>query len=292
MAEQPDKTFTDGDRWLSDAFVEALQMSLEAMTSERPQVVWQPVSVTSLTPEASSWLWFEQPFTAGAGTTGWVAVSGETRDEIGRKALLAAGIDDATPDDCQSTWKEILGQVLSGLGQALGRRLRREVTCENGKDAAGPPSTDWVAKLEITFAGAPPFSICFAWNKALHEVLEPQQAPQAAPQPSAPAAKASSAAGAARKANPSVENSRTLDLLLEVELPVSVSFGRAQLPLKDVLKLNSGSIVELNRSISEPVDIIVNNCVIARGEVVVVEGNYGVRIKQIISKEERLRTLH
>jgi flagellar motor switch protein FliN/FliY len=88
------------------------------------------------------------------------------------------------------------------------------------------------------------------------------------------------------------ENSRTLGLLLEVELPVSVSFGRTQLELKDVLKLNSGSIVELNRSITEPVELIVNNCVIARGEVVVVEGNYGVRIKQIISKEERLRTLH
>ena len=78
---------------------------------------------------------------------------------------------------------------------------------------------------------------------------------------------------------------------MEVELPVSVSFGRAQIPLKDVLKLNSGSIVELNRTINEPVEIIVNNCVIARGEVVVIDGNYGVRIRQVISREERLRTL-
>jgi len=83
-----------------------------------------------------------------------------------------------------------------------------------------------------------------------------------------------------------------LDVLLEVELPVCVSFGRAQLPLRDVLKLTSGSIVELNRTITEPVDVIVNNCVIARGEVVVIEGNYGVRIQQIVSREERLRTLH
>jgi flagellar motor switch protein FliN/FliY len=89
-----------------------------------------------------------------------------------------------------------------------------------------------------------------------------------------------------------VEKSKTLALLLEVELPVSVSFGRAQLPLRDVLKLSSGSIVELNRSVTEPVEVIVNNCVIARGEVVVIEGNYGVRINQIISREERLRTLH
>jgi flagellar motor switch protein FliN/FliY len=84
---------------------------------------------------------------------------------------------------------------------------------------------------------------------------------------------------------------RTLDLLMEVDLPVSISFGRAQLPLKDVLKLSVGSIVELNRTLSEPVEVIVNNCVVARGEVVVVEGNYGVRIQEIISREKRLRTL-
>ena len=75
-----------------------------------------------------------------------------------------------------------------------------------------------------------------------------------------------------------------------VRLTVDV-LGRAELPLRDVLKLNSGSIVELNRTISDPVEIIVNNCVIARGEVVVVEGNYGVRFHQVVSREERLRTL-
>ncbi len=78
---------------------------------------------------------------------------------------------------------------------------------------------------------------------------------------------------------------------MEVELPVGVSFGRAQMRLKDAVKLTTGSIVELNRSVTEPVEVLVNNCVIARGEVVVVEGNYGVRIRQIVSREERLRTL-
>ena len=83
-----------------------------------------------------------------------------------------------------------------------------------------------------------------------------------------------------------------MDLLLDVELPVSISFGRTQLLLKDVIKLTTGSIVELNRSITEPVEVIVNNCVIARGEVVVLDGNYGVRIHQIISRQERLRSLN
>ena len=86
--------------------------------------------------------------------------------------------------------------------------------------------------------------------------------------------------------------SGTFDLLLEVELGVSISFGRAMVPLRDVSRLTSGSVVELNRTVSDPVEVIVNNCVIARGEVVVVEGNYGVRIQQIVSPRERLRTLH
>jgi flagellar motor switch protein FliN/FliY len=76
-----------------------------------------------------------------------------------------------------------------------------------------------------------------------------------------------------------------------VELPVSVSFGHVQLPLKDVLKLTAGSIIELNRTVDELVEVIVNNCVVARGEVVVVEGNYGVRIHQIMTRQERLETL-
>jgi flagellar motor switch protein FliN/FliY len=82
-----------------------------------------------------------------------------------------------------------------------------------------------------------------------------------------------------------------MDLLLDVELPVSISFGKTQLPLKDVLKLTTGSIVELNRAITEPVEILVNHCLVARGEVVVVEGNYGIRIKQIASHQDRLRSL-
>ncbi len=84
----------------------------------------------------------------------------------------------------------------------------------------------------------------------------------------------------------------TLDLLLDVELPLSISFGRTYLPVREILKLSTGSIVELNCPANEYVDVIVNNCTIARGEVVVVEGNYGVRIDEIISRRERLQLQH
>jgi len=85
-----------------------------------------------------------------------------------------------------------------------------------------------------------------------------------------------------------VKNLETLDLLLDVELPVSVSFGKAQMPLQQVLKWTPGSIVELECGVNEPVEVVVNNCVIARGEVVVVDGNYGVRVQHIVSRAQRL----
>ncbi len=88
--------------------------------------------------------------------------------------------------------------------------------------------------------------------------------------------------------NGPVKNLETLDLLLDVELPVSVSFGKTQMPLQQVLKWIPGSIVELECGVNEPVEVVVNNCVIARGEVVVVDGNYGVRVQQIVSRAQRL----
>jgi flagellar motor switch protein FliN/FliY len=82
-----------------------------------------------------------------------------------------------------------------------------------------------------------------------------------------------------------------IDLLLDVELPITVSFGETNIPLKDVLKFGVGSVIELNRAVNDPVTIIVNDKPIARGEVVMVDGNYGVRVLEVESAADRLRSL-
>jgi flagellar motor switch protein FliN/FliY len=82
-----------------------------------------------------------------------------------------------------------------------------------------------------------------------------------------------------------------INLLLDVELPVSVSFGHAEMQLKDVLKLGTGSVIELDKSVNDPVTIIVNHKPIAKGEVVMVDGNYGVRILEVESTADRIRSL-
>jgi len=82
-----------------------------------------------------------------------------------------------------------------------------------------------------------------------------------------------------------------IDLLLDVELPISVSFGHCEMALRDVLKLGSGSVIELNKAVNDPVTVIVNHKPIAKGEVVMVEGNYGVRILEVESTADRIRSL-
>jgi flagellar motor switch protein FliN/FliY len=82
-----------------------------------------------------------------------------------------------------------------------------------------------------------------------------------------------------------------IDLLLDVELPISVSFGHSEMQLKDVLKLGAGSVIELDKSVNDPVALIVNHKTIAKGEVVMVDGNYGVRILEVESTADRIRSL-
>jgi flagellar motor switch protein FliN len=77
----------------------------------------------------------------------------------------------------------------------------------------------------------------------------------------------------------------SMEMLMDVEVPVRISFGRTQIRMKELLSLNSGSLVELDRALGDRVEVLVNRCVIARGEVVAVDGNYGVRIVEIVSRQ-------
>lgn len=80
-----------------------------------------------------------------------------------------------------------------------------------------------------------------------------------------------------------------LDLLLDVNLQISVELGRARLKFRDVLNLSSGSVVELGRQTSEPVDIMVNGALLASGEVVVIDDHFAVRITKLLNRVERLK---
>lgn len=82
-----------------------------------------------------------------------------------------------------------------------------------------------------------------------------------------------------------------LDLLLDIPLKVTVELGRTKRSIKEILEMSSGSIIELDKLAGEPVDILVNNRLIANGEVVVIDENFGVRITDILSQTERIQNL-
>lgn len=86
-----------------------------------------------------------------------------------------------------------------------------------------------------------------------------------------------------------VSDTANLDLLLDVNLQVSVELGRAGLKFREVLNLAPGSVVELDRQTSEPVDILVNGSLLATGEVVVVDDHFAVRITKLLNRVERLK---
>ncbi len=88
-----------------------------------------------------------------------------------------------------------------------------------------------------------------------------------------------------------VEESHNIDMLLDVTMPVSIELGRTSMPIQDILNLGPGSVVELNKLAGEPVDLLVNEKLIARGEVVVVDENFGIRITSMTSKEDRIKSL-
>ncbi len=82
-----------------------------------------------------------------------------------------------------------------------------------------------------------------------------------------------------------------IDLLLDIELPVVVRMGRTEMPLAEVLKLAPGSLIELDKNADDPIDLIINEKRVAKGEVVIVDGNFALRITEISSKAERLKSL-
>ncbi|XXM73530.1 flagellar motor switch phosphatase FliY [Lysinibacillus sphaericus] len=87
------------------------------------------------------------------------------------------------------------------------------------------------------------------------------------------------------------QESKNLDMLLDIPLQVTVELGRTNRSVKDILELSKGSIIELDKLAGEPVDILVNSRLIAKGEVVVIDENFGVRITDIVSPSDRLNKL-
>jgi flagellar motor switch protein FliN/FliY len=287
-----------GGHWIADLWRQKLSEVIASMTQAPAEAAGEPGADP---PEGA--YYYEIPVGADPASSLIIGAPEDAWMAIGGAALGAVGLDGADAADTRNTYIEILVQATANLAAELARKLGRDVAAHAGRDLpAGEAANLDFHTIALTLGAGNAVHLFLAPAAALVEAVELADQPTAhgsqpkteSEGPPAEAAGANALSGRAPEVptDPGpLGSSKTLDLLLEVELPVSVSFGKTELMLRDVLKLTSGSIVEMSRTTHEPVDVIVNNCVIARGEVVVVDGNYGVRISKISSLRDRLRVV-
>jgi flagellar motor switch protein FliN len=82
-----------------------------------------------------------------------------------------------------------------------------------------------------------------------------------------------------------------LDVILDVPVTLSMEVGRIRITIRDLLQLNPGTVVKLSRGVGDPMDVLVNGCLVAKGEVVTMGDQFGIRITDVVSPEERIKTL-
>ncbi|HYP06934.1 MAG TPA: flagellar motor switch protein FliN [Bryobacteraceae bacterium] len=274
-------------RSVVNAWAEEVKAVLQFLTAEE----WTSAVVDPDSEGATKgFFWWMQKFNLASDAEVYVGAPALAWSELGARVLQAAGVELIEQASAKNTYLESLQQSMSGLTRALTEIAGRPVEATGGREQS--PSHPGVTFEVVLSAGGfdlPALRVVI--SNALCSALGVRPASAAtkvassaivATPPPTPATGAL-VAGPQPAATPS-----GVAVLLDVQMPVSICFGRASMPLREVLKLTSGSAVELDRRPDDEVDIIVNDCVIAKGEVVVIDGNYGVRVTGIVSREQRL----
>lgn len=202
-----------------------------------------------------------------------------------------ASKDEADADDLDAN-KEIISNILGTLSTSLGAQKtlpKLGFSIDNIVFIAPGGNIDIsdFSKLIVFNFGVGEIKdvIMFAMDRALEDSLdkkEPVQTFEAAVEQKIIAPE---------KVPLSSEEMKNIGLLMDVKLPVKVRIGSKKMLLRDVINMDIGSVVELNQLANEPLDILVDNKKIAEGEVVIVDGNFGVQITSIGTKKERLEQL-
>jgi len=205
-------------------------------------------------------------------------------------ALLTGETPDLSAAEISSDTREAAAELIQQICGNAADRLRRAFGPLELKPRLAEADPDSGARQRILITGGNP-ALDFELH-ILRLAAEPKPAP--APQP----ATQSTAQNPAQPAPPPTPQpaagpaaNRNLDLLLDIELGVTLRFGTRRMLLKDIIELCSGSVVELDRRVEEPVDLLIDGRLIAQGEVVIVEGNYGLRVTQVAAPGERIACL-
>jgi flagellar motor switch protein FliN/FliY len=207
-----------------------------------------------------------------------------TKDAVRLSQLLLMEPEDgssAMTDDHRDAIGELFRQFAGAAASSLKGLAGGEVSFKWVGLNPFPGDPGLQAGLQWTSPGLPPLTLIAELGSTLVTALNPPPAPPPLELPPPSPGPASLAKARDPK----------LELLMDVELDVTLRFGERQMALHDILDLSAGSVVELNQYVQDPVELLVGKKVIARGEVVVVDGSYALRVMHIISPMERIESL-
>jgi flagellar motor switch protein FliN/FliY len=253
-------------RALSDGLASQLATMLAALCGAP--------ATASAAPDGGEVAWVAHLRLAGA-ATGEMSLGVGRADAARISQIVSGASPEATEETQEQALRELFGQVVSGLaGQPIASGLRLEAG-ETGRISGTPRGERVNYQVRCTPELSPVIAVWSHVERASDAVAQPPAGGRPAEAPEARAQ--------ALPAN--------LDVILDIELPLSVRFGEAEMTLDELTKLGPGSVIDLGRSPDDPVDILVNGRLVARGDVVVVSGNYGVRVVEVVSASDRVRSL-
>jgi flagellar motor switch protein FliN len=226
------------------------------------------------------------PKPLGAGSFGWTATL--QGDVEGRFAVLLDGLVLETPlvgegMDQKAGWKELVRETLDAAAGELLARAAKKCKVASFEEIAVDSPVSHAFQLR---------SGDRTWTILVRDELSATAAetqPEAGVK-AAPGTGAQEAPGI-RPQPPSPGLTPGLELLLDVELEASLRFGAREMPLGEILDLGPGDVVELDRHVADPVDLIVGDKIVARGEVVLVNGNFGLRVTEVAAPRKRLESV-
>ncbi len=285
-------------------FAQEAVATVEGLTGQTPQIALKEAEDISIVSNVIPPIAIVQvSFSGDVSGRGMVMMPPHLATALGDMMLGGDGEgQDFMSDEDLDAAKEIVSNIVGAMSTTLGSQKELPKLSIKAEKAEFIPENgdvhlDHFAKMLVfTFDLEPIHSLMmFAFDSAINNALYGSQ--MSAVSVSAPSATAPS--GGSIFDAPVEEKAvkleagemKNIGLIMDVKLPVRVRIGKKKMLLKDVLSMDIGSVIELNQLANDPLDILVDDNVIAQGEVVIVDGNFGVQITSIGTKRDRLNKL-
>jgi flagellar motor switch protein FliN/FliY len=256
------------EQW-SEEFARAVEM----FTGDRPALSYKPAEkhqAEEWEAKRTEFHWWQQETEDPHKFKAWVGAEED--------CWSALGGEPGDGNDPKELYQEMLSQANQGAAAVLSSSFTTPVKFANGSVNAPPSLASLrLAEVGVVFRDKPLPALVVALEATAAKILDgPEAAGEAEESEDNLPASAMTA-----------QRTSMLDRLMDLQLPVSILLGQTVLPIRDALKITSGSLIELDRQLGDYVEVMIHGTVVARGEIVAVRGNYGVRIKEVISRKDR-----